>query len=133
MNNELPTLYIPRRIDRVYITAHPNYLFVYSSAENVPYYMGQASEGEGNNNAYPVPVRFSLCRSSGYWSDNSFSDHKETVDYWLKDIPKDGRPIIPFPMIGNGASRLKEFAPRLHAYIHSEIKKIAYPYIEYVI
>lgn len=133
MNNDTPTIFVPRRISRDYIRSNPTYTFIYSTAENVPYYFGQAEIATGLVNAYGVPVRFSLCRSSGYYNDNSFEDTRETIDQWLRDVPLDKGPIIPFPMIGNGASRLKEFAPRLHAYIHSEIKKIAYPHIEYVI
>jgi hypothetical protein len=42
------------------------------------------------------------------------------------------KPIIPFPRMGCGRSRMKEFAPNHWAWMMSEIDRIKYPNIEYV-
>ena len=50
----------------------------------------------------------------------------------LNSVPvKDFEVIIPLRRIGEGCSRMREFAPRLHVDLILGLKEIAYPLIEW--
>lgn len=129
-----PTINIPSYITRDFIRAHKDeYIFLYSCPVNMNKVTGQMGEILGDC-CYPIPVREKMCKSSGYWSDQTYDDNIETIDTWIKDIPTNtGKPIIPFPHIGSGGSRLKEFAPLTFKYLREAIAKIAYPNIIYFV
>ena len=123
---------IPKRLDRKFIQfANPQWIFIYSCAVHKERGFGQASVCKGLENCFGIPVRNSYCLSSGFFSDND-PNYRIEVDVALSKIPLDGRIIIPIPKIGEGASRLIEFAPKLYAHIKAELDKIKYPLIKYV-
>lgn len=80
---------------------------------------------------FRVCVRWKQCRSSGYFNDNALDEIKEEIDACIKRIPRDGKPIIPFPKIGEGNSQMKWYAPKSYDYLMSEINKIKYQNIIY--
>lgn len=97
---------------------------------NAPFYQGQCGVAEGLQNAFPLPVRWSQCKSSGYFNDNQMDEIIEALDYWLMMVPRD-KPIIPFRKIGHGSSRMFEFSPKCWFYMHKEIDKVKYGNIIY--
>lgn len=126
----MDTLIIPRRITRDYILLHPEYVFIYSASVHHEKGFGQASVAKGCPNAFPVPVRWSYCRSNGWFDDNNYLNISIEIEVAISNIPID-KPIIPFPKIGEGASRLRYNAPKCYAFLMSEIDKIKYPEIRY--
>lgn len=122
---------IPRIIRRDFIRNHETlYYFLYSAPVSLAKSYGQIAEIL-DTCCYPVPTRWKLCRSSGFFNDNEFDDVSELIDSWLNDVPKD-RPVIPFLNIGCGGSRMRDLAPKLYAHLVKEIDKIKYPHIVYV-
>ncbi len=94
-------------------------------------FFGQAYDCHGESNAYPVPVRWQGCKSSGYFSDAQFIAIQHSIDDAIHDIPKDS-PIIVLRKIGEGASRMKEFAPKSFIYMKSKLEEICYPNIKWI-
>lgn len=129
-----PTINVPAWITRDFIRAHKHeYIFLYSCPVNLNKVTGQMAEILIDC-CYPVPVRDKMCKSSGYWSDQTYGDNIILIHDWLEDVPKNtGKPIIPFPYIGSGGSRLKEFAPQTFKYLREAIMRIAYPNIVYFV
>lgn len=128
-----PLIKVPRRITVDYIKQSP-YYFIYSSSVHAEVPAGQASVGMlCKDKCFKVPVRYSQCRSSGFFQDNAFNfDIKIEIDVAIAKIPLDGTPIIPFHKIGEGFSSLRWNAEKSYKYLMGEIKKIAYPNIEYI-
>lgn len=113
-----------RRISREFIIEHPNCLFIHSK----PYWpvapLGPAQVCAGLSNCFGIPVRWRYCKSSGYFGDYAVTDIKRFVDEAIAAIPKDGRPIILFPKIGNGDARMHVFAPKAWAYMMEKLNAI---------
>lgn len=124
-----PIIYVPRRLTPEYITEQANnIIFVYSTALGGPYALGQARVCLGRDNCYGVPVRKTLCKSSGYWNDNITDSVLPFIDAAIDKIPRDDkRPIYVIPNIGCGASRFKEFAPSTWKYVMERLSRIASP------
>jgi len=91
---------------------------------------GQAQEAHKLPNTFGMPCRWSYCRSNGYFSDNDYLNSTIEIEVAIAAIPLD-KPVIPFPKIGEGASRLRYNAPKCYQFLMSEIVKIAYPNIRY--
>lgn len=123
---------IPKRLTHDFILDNENLIFIYSTASVHNYPLGQASICASHNNCYGIPVRKSLCKSSGYWSDNIYDTIVDDIDDAIKLIPRDDRHIIVIPKIGYGASRLFEFGPKVLAYINRELDKIKYKNVEFI-
>lgn len=124
-----PIIYVPRYITNSFIREHPEYNFLYSFDYHRKSAMGQATIAHGETNCYPIPVLIKYCSNPVYFQD--FEEARKMIQEFLNDIPTD-KPIIPFPKIGLGHSRLKEFSLKTYLWLHSEIDKIAYPNIKYV-
>jgi hypothetical protein len=71
-----------------------------------------------------VPVRWKLCKSSGYFSDNVTEEIKKMLDEAIAEIPTTKGPIILFPKIGNGASQMHKFAPKSYQYMMDKLNAI---------
>jgi hypothetical protein len=123
---------LPARIHRPFIQSHPEWIFVYSSDYMSKSFFGQACSAYGEPNAYPVPVIWKLCPSSGekHFHDGLFKFFANMIDEKISLIPNDGRPILPFPKIGMGHADLQNRAPRLFAYLYEQLNKIKYKQIE---
>ncbi len=123
-------IYIPNPIYRPFIAANQEkYTFLYSAPVSLLKSYGQIAEAL-DSCCFPIPVRYSTCTTHGYFSDNAMEDAIGYIDTWMKDIPKD-KPIIPFPNIGRGGSRLSELAPKVFKYIQERLDAIKYGNIVY--
>jgi hypothetical protein len=124
------TILLPYRIRRSFIQQHTEWIFVFGSDYYGKSFFGQAYEALNEPNAYGVPTIWKLCPSGGekHMYDSSF--FKGLVNEKLNLIPMDGRPIIPFPKIGQGHSQMHKTAPMLYSYMMDRLSAIAYPYIE---
>lgn len=120
---------IPHKLTRRFIASNKQWIFLFSYDAAQKGILGQAWFAFGEPNAYPIFTCRKLCPSSlnRYYQD--LDEYKEVVEQCIKNIPSDERPIIPFPKIGEGCSRLKEFSPNLYEYLHKRINEIKYPNI----
>ena len=96
---------IPNRITREFIQAHPELTFVFSCDVHKKSFFGQSYHAFGESNAYPVPVMWKACKSSGFFQNSQYSEIIKSIDEHLEKIPRD-KPIIVFPKIGKGHSRM---------------------------
>lgn len=126
---DYPEMLLPVYVKRQFVIDHPKCIFVYSFDVAGKSFFGQANELHGEPNAFPVPVRWKGCKTSGFFSDASLHEICNLIDIAIQSIPKQFGPIIPLPKIGLGASRMKEFAPRCYVYLMQELNKIKYPNI----
>src|SRR5574338_382824 len=88
---------IPFRITRRFIAANKQWIFLFSYDAAMKGMLGQAWFAFGEPNAYPIFTCRKLCPSSlnRYFQD--LDEYKEVVEQCIASLPKDGRPIIPFP------------------------------------
>lgn len=114
---------IPARLTREYIAEHPEWTFVHSRCYWPDIYAGPSELCKGLSNCYGVPVRWKLCRSSGYFSDNQRDTIIPAIDEAIALIPRD-RPILLFPKIGCGESRMIVLAQKCYIHLHAELSKI---------
>lgn len=122
---------IPYRISNRFIVEHRNYIFLFAHDVAGKGGMGQDWFAFGEPNCFAIPTVGKLCPSKRqYFSDSKFESYKKILDKAFSKIPVDGRPIIPFPKIGTGCSRLNTKAPKLFAYMLEQINKIKYPNIK---
>jgi hypothetical protein len=115
---------IPAYISREFIEAHPEWNFVYPTNFWQTQRVGPALICTGLPNCFGVPVRWTLCKSSGYFQDAQFDQLKTQIDLDIAEIPRD-KPIVLFPKIGCGNSRMHILAPKTYLYLHEELDKIA--------
>lgn len=121
---------IPYRLTREYIKQHPELIFIHSCCWWPNSEVGPALVCKGLSNCYGVPVRWKLCKSSGYFSDQQQSEIYRIIDESLAKIPCTN-PVILFPKIGNGDSRMHKFAPKCWQYMMDKlnaIKSLDYKY-----
>jgi hypothetical protein len=124
-----PEIKIPRHISETFITNHCDYTFIYSFDYHRKSALGQCVYAHGKDNCYPVPVLIKFCANPTYFQD--FEEAKKMIQEFLDVIPRT-KPVIPFPKIGEGHSRLKEFSLKTYMWLHSQLDKIKYPNIRYV-
>lgn len=121
------TIVIPHRISRAFVIERRDLIFVYGIDSLRKGGMGQAWSCHNEPNTFGIPTCIKYCSSAILFHDNSGDTHnRELVDKALAAIPHDGRPIIVLRKIGEGCSRMKELAPKLFAYMQSELDKISY-------
>lgn len=127
------TITIPLPITTKFIKEHPDWIFVYSGATKVESHHGQGAVCWECDNATDAPVRWSMCKSNGYFNDNQFDDIKFEIDMRMDAINRlfKGSIIVVFPKIGLGDSRMREYAPKAHAYLMEQLRDIAYPHIKW--
>ena len=121
---------IPRIITREYVQRHPDWIFVYGNDSHNHGALGQAWFAQGEPNTFPIYTCRKLCSSASnkYWSDND-EEHWKIVQDALDKIPQDKGPIIPFRKIGEGCSRMQDFAPRIFRFMREYLDRIQYPNI----
>ena len=115
---------IPSRINRSFIQAHPDWIFVYSNDLLRKGCEGMAWHFIGEPNTFMVPTMYKYCNNPKYFQDINYDYWSEVILGAINAIPRDGRPIVVVEKIGMGCSRMHEFAPRLLALIKSELNKI---------
>ena len=120
---------IPCHISNTFIREHPQWIFVFGQDHQEKGMFGQAGVAYGEPNCYMVPTCRKMCKSNRYWSDAEFDEVAVYIDEAIRRIPQDGRPIIPFPKIGMGASQMNFLAPKLFAYLTKKLDSIKYPNI----
>lgn len=93
---------------------------------------GQCVVAHGEPNCFPVYTTRNGCKSSGYFQDSMIDEIKHVNMEQISLIVEsaNGRPIIPFPKIGRGHSRMFEFAPKSYEWLMKVINEIAYPKIK---
>lgn len=115
-------------LSREFIKNHTQWNFVFGMDYKRKGFFGQANSCFNEPNTFPVSTCLSMCKSSGYFDDFN-PDFKLFIKEDLAKIPLD-KPIIPLRKIGEGASQMKYFAPRLFSYLRNELDKIKYPNIK---
>lgn len=132
-SSDYPVIKIPHHISRTFIQQHPEYIFLYAGDVKDKSILGQAWAAKGAPNAFAIPTLYKYCTSSAvYFTDSRRSEWTEYIDNAFSLIPNWDKPIIPFPKIGRGCSRLQELGPKVYEYIHKRINEIKYPNIEYI-
>jgi hypothetical protein len=126
------TIVIPRIVLRTFIQKHTEWLFLYGADFFNKGVLGQMWQCHGEPNAFPIYTCYKMCNSSSnkYWQDFMYDDTVLILEKCFNAIPKDERPIIPLRKIGEGHSRMNQFAPRLFAYMQKRLAEIAYPNIK---
>jgi hypothetical protein len=114
---------VPYRISREYIISHPELVFVHSRCFWPNIWVGPSLICKGLDNCYGVPVRWKLCKSSGYFQDSQQESIEAALKEAIAQIPTTC-PVILFPKIGNGDSRMNIFAPRCWAYMMQQLNAI---------
>lgn len=114
---------IPARLTREFIIQHPEWTFVHSKCYWPGQCVGPCEICQGLDNCFGVVVRWKLCKSSGYFSDNQRDIIMAEIDRNIAEIPRD-KPIVLFPKIGCGQSRMIVFAPKCYVYLHKKLDEI---------
>lgn len=123
-------IYIPRKLTKDYVILNTNYNFIYGSSVHHEKYFGNAAICQRLCNTYAIPVRWSYCRADGWFYDSNYLNASIEIEVAIDKIPKD-KPIIPFPKIGEGASRLRYGSPKLYAFLMEKLNEIKYGNIIY--
>lgn len=124
-----PEIVVPSKILTSFIRAHPDWIFLYSDAFFNKGGLGQSIYCHGEPNAIRIPTCYKYCSNPIYYDDR-IEDYWNQVRSSFDNIPLD-TVVIPFPKMGLGHSRMKEFAPRLFEFMQSEIKRVSYPNIKW--
>lgn len=111
-----PQIIIPRYISRVFIQAHREWNFVYGADYYGKSILGQAWEAGGEPNAYPIPTLLKFCANPTYFQDADIAI--QYMKEFMNRVPLD-KPIVPFPKIGLGKSRFKEFCPKGYEFLRN--------------
>lgn len=118
---------IPHKITRPFIQKHTQWRFIYSFDVHGKSALGQAAFAHNEPNTSPVFVMYKFCANPVYFQDND--DCRAHIFDSINNIPLD-LPIVPFPKIGLGHSRLKEMAPECYKLLHKLLDEIKWPNIE---
>ena len=137
MKEDFPLITIPRWLTREFIRSKIHELsFVYSDAYHNNSYLGQCGAAKGQPNCYVVYTLWKPCSNqppSNFFSDSEFEDlTKDIIDSCIKRIPRK-LPVILFPRIGLGRSKLKEKAPKTYQYLIEQLDSIKYPNVKYTL
>lgn len=132
-----PPITIPWRITREYIQAHPELFFLYGNDYYNKGCLGQSWFANNEPNTQRIPTSIKMCANPDLFTDFFYDQGKTWIDAAInkatllahKYEDNTFKPIIPFPKIGCGHSRMRELAPKLWSYMNEEINKIAYPNI----
>lgn len=119
---------IPYKIFRSYVQKHPEMIFLYGHDYLRRGCLGQAWELYNEPNTYAVPTLYKYCANAVFFQDCCYDTHVQQISSFLLKIPNDGRPVIPCRKIGEGCSRMKEFAPKLFAWLQKQLTLIATPH-----
>ena len=77
----------------------------------------------------PVFTMWKPCKSSGFFSDSQYIEICSINDNAVHQIliaASLSKPIIPLRKIGQGHSRMQEFAPKAFLYLKELLEKIKY-------
>lgn len=107
----------PHRIYPSFIKEHPDWIFIYSTDSLNKGGMGMAWHIAGQPNSFPVPTVVKFCANKVFFDDYLLQNNIDIIDNFIKQIPRDGRPIIVPPKIGMGCSRMRELAPKTYQYL----------------
>ena len=121
---------IPYRLTREYIITHPEWTFIHSRCYWPNIYIGPSLVCRDLHNCYGIPVRWKLCKSSGYFQDSQLGAITKAIDDAIEAIPAGAR-IALFPKIGNGDSRMHILAPKAWAYMMERLNAIKSPNYAY--
>ena len=126
-------LYIPRHISRSFIQSRRNIIFLYGFDVRGTGCLGQAWAAHGEPNAFPIPTLYKFCPSGHVlFTDSRGEEWRREIDKAIARVPQDGRPIIPFPRIGEGCSRLREIGPETFKYLKNVLHTIEYKEVEWL-
>ncbi len=127
LEDEQRRIIVPLHISREFIQTHRQWNFIYSADYLLRGALGQMWAAHNEPNTFPVPTLYKYCSNPVFFQDHL--EQEEMINEFLNKIPKD-KPLIVFPKIGLGHSRMKEFSPRLFTGLHRSLKEIEYPYKE---
>jgi len=112
------TLLYIKKYTRVYIKAHPDWLFVFGDNMERAGLGGQAAEARGEANAIGIATkRKPSMEPDAFLTDNDydnwFAAEKPTLKR-LMDASRRGRTIVwPLDGIGTGLAQLEKYAPEI--------------------
>jgi hypothetical protein len=117
---------IPHRISRHYIASNQQWIFVYSHDLAERGMLGQAFFAFAEPNTKPIYTCRKLCPSAlnRYFQDACIDEFVEITEKAIVNIQEPNKPIIPFPKIGEGCSRLQEYAPKCFSYLRKRLDEI---------
>lgn len=130
-----PTIIVPNPITNAFICSHRDYIFVYGYDLMGKGALGQCVVAKDEINCFPVYTTRNGCKSSGFFQDSMIEEiKKRNIEAIAKILDASGNklPIIPFPKIGRGHSRMFEFAKESYKWLMNELNAIAYPKIDRV-
>jgi len=122
----MPLLF-QHRIYQSDLVNNPGVFYIFGDNEARRGRGGQAKECRGHSNAIGIATKIRPSNSEGsFWSDEDYDRCKAIIDSDFQpvfDALKSGNIVVcPSDGIGSGLSRLPVLAPRLFAYIRSQIK-----------
>lgn len=120
---------IPHHIKGSFISAHPEWTFIYSHDYLRKGAFGQCIHFIDQPNAFHIPTMYKYCANPVYFQDCNYDEWVEKIAQAFATIPRNN-PVIPCPKMGLGCSRLKEFAPRLFMFLQRMIEHVQYDNIE---
>ena len=122
---------LPRIITNAFVRQHPQWVFLHGHDVQLKGCFGQASI-YNLPNTIGIPVMYKFCASGARYFTDGDSSCKDYVDKAFNNILDPANTIIiPLRKMGEGCSRLKELAPRLHAYLYQRLDAIKYPNIKW--
>ena len=129
---ELPIIVLPKRVSKTFIQSHREWIFLYGATYYGKIYFGQGGQCADESNCFPIPTKVRNCMSNNdaFFSDTEFDYWSSAIIEAINKIPKDGRPIIPLPKIGEGCSDLKFRCPKIFAFLKEQLASVAYPSIK---
>jgi hypothetical protein len=117
------SIILPRRINRGFVIAHPELNFVHGFDVQHKGYFGHATI-YNEPNTFPLPTMYKFCASGARYFTDTDSDAKVIVLTAIRELPKDGKPLVVLRGIGTGCSRMRELAPYLYKQMIEELAKI---------
>lgn len=120
-----------RFINREYVRAHREKLFIFGDNLERRGFGGQAAAMRGEPNAIGVPTKKSPSYSEGaFLCDSEFEQNKIAIDRAFDQLTKKASDatraiVIPASGLGTGRAQLDRRAPRTFAYLRSRLNELS--------
>jgi DNA polymerase elongation subunit (family B) len=124
-----PTFEKMRYIDREYVRANTDKIFIFGDNDEGVGYGGQAGQMRGEKNAIGIPTKKKPSMTSdSFYTDLEFDENKNKINAAISKILhkiREGYSIVyPSDGVGSGLSKLNETAPKTYQFIVGSIKAI---------
>ena len=134
MNNSMPI--VPLQLNREYVRANPNWLFLVGGSRNHVTHHGEIAEFAQEPNIYSIPVKIKPCMDSvAFWNDGALLEVFEwelqccTVE--IEQRRNLYEFVVPDPRLGksNWAGPLNQVAPKCALMLEAWLKKTCSPHV----